>query len=533
MKPLRKGLYLLVSLAFLAGCGTNTPAAIAASSAQASSGVSDLYVVDCLLPGQVRVVGGRTYLTPRRPTRATAGDCRIRGGEYVAYDRANLKSALNVWLPAAEQGDADAQNSVGEIFERGLGGEPNYEAAAIWYGKAAEQGHSSALLNLGTLYEQGRGVEKDRLKALNYYRRSWGLSEDDLLYKSAVDRELESVRNELQEQITERDAQIRLLQKQLDALEQQTAGASEAEGELQQLRAWVSRLQSEQAEEKQQFARLREPSESATPDATFNTAAGIKYRERNFGRYYALIIGNQDYEILEDLASPISDATRMAEVLERKYGFTVQLVQDANDATVLRAINNLNSVIGEQDNLLIYYAGHGSRRAAGNFETGYWLPVNAHRPPDDTFWVPTEQITSHMGNFKAQRVLVVADSCYSGLLEDDPGTRMSPSDDLTFLTSVGFVDRRFSNKARLLISSGGDSPVLDNDGDGNSVFAAALLSVLEANDGLLTTPALFLKVKDLVSRSAALQDFEQEPELKGIAKAGHVSGDFYFIPDAG
>ena len=35
--------------------------------------VADLYVVDCLLPGQVRQLGNRTYLTPRRPVRRGCG----------------------------------------------------------------------------------------------------------------------------------------------------------------------------------------------------------------------------------------------------------------------------------------------------------------------------------------------------------------------------------------------------------------------------------------------------------------------------
>ena len=61
----------------------------------------DLEIVDCLLPGQVRQLGNTTYLTQRRPTRTTASDCRIRGGEYVAFDRADLKSALRVWMAAA------------------------------------------------------------------------------------------------------------------------------------------------------------------------------------------------------------------------------------------------------------------------------------------------------------------------------------------------------------------------------------------------------------------------------------------------
>src|SRR5215216_3017694 len=62
---------------------------------------ADLEVVDCLLPGQVRALGSRTYLTQRRPVKTTASDCRIRGGEYVDFDRANMKTSLNVWMEAA------------------------------------------------------------------------------------------------------------------------------------------------------------------------------------------------------------------------------------------------------------------------------------------------------------------------------------------------------------------------------------------------------------------------------------------------
>jgi hypothetical protein len=82
-----------------------------------------LLIVDCLLPGQVRRLGAKvTFLTPRRPVKTDADDCTIRGGEYVAYDRADLRTALNVWLPGAQEGDKQAQTYVGEIYERGVGG---------------------------------------------------------------------------------------------------------------------------------------------------------------------------------------------------------------------------------------------------------------------------------------------------------------------------------------------------------------------------------------------------------------------------
>ena len=84
------------------GCATSPSSEDAAAATEGITDVADLFVVDCLLPGQVRTVGGRTYLTPRRPTRTTTVDCRTRGGEYVAYDRADLTSALRVWMTKAE-----------------------------------------------------------------------------------------------------------------------------------------------------------------------------------------------------------------------------------------------------------------------------------------------------------------------------------------------------------------------------------------------------------------------------------------------
>lgn len=516
----------------IASCANNSSAPATDTATEGRQDVQDLYIVDCLLPGQVRQLGaGRTFLSPRRPTRTTAADCRVRGGEYVAYDRADLKSALTVWMSAAERGDDEAQNTVGEIFERGLGGEPNYEAAAIWYGKAAEQGNKRALLNLGTLYETGRGVAKDKLRALNLYRKSWGLDEDDLLYQSAADRELGALRASLNSEIAKRDSQMGLLRKQINTLEQRASLSDSARTELAELRNWQQSLQDEQIEEQAQLSRLREPSAQALPERDFILGNSLTVDDRDYGRYYALVIGNQNYDRMEDLASPLSDAQRITNVLRDKYGFTVQLVQDANDVTVLEAINNLNTVVGPNDNLLIYYAGHGSRIGSGESETGYWLPVNADRPPVDTYWVPTEQITGHMSNFQAKRVLVVADSCYSGILTgDDPGMKMILSGDERVFQSTGFVDRRFSRRARLMLSSGGDKPVLDVGGNGNSVFANAFIDELEANDSLLTTPSLFLKLRDRVVLAAARQDYAQEPEIKALRRAGHEVGDFFFIP---
>lgn len=561
MIGLRSGIFAVSACALFA-CASGPPASGPPGKNTATQGMvtrQDLEVVDCLLPGVVRSLGNTSYITQRRPIRTTSSDCHIRGGEYTAYDRADYKSALRVWMTAAEAGDADAQNNVGEIYERGLGGTPNFEAAVIWYQKAADQGYARALFNLGTLYEQGEGVPKDRLKALNLYRKAWGLPEDNVMYASAAQRENEQLRTELQKVITEKDQQLELLQKQLRQAEAGArkaaphaptpalpapsgagvgagsaggAGNGDSAKEVQALKSWIAKLEAERRESSGQLSGLaaatREPQTRAPAVALDPQAQGRLVKGMDFGRYYALIIGNQDYQVLEHLQTPRNDAERAGQILKEKYGFTVQVVEDANDVAMLRAINDLNKVLQPNDNLLIYYAGHGTRlKTTGSADVGYWLPINAERPPDDTFWVPNEQITAHLARLPARRVLVVADSCYAGLLSSDPGVNMFGTESQF---SLDYVKYKLPKRTRLLLASGGDRPVLDTGGQGDSVFARAFLDVLGSNTGILSTPALFAQVQARVKAGAARNNFSQVPEFKAIKSAGHELGDFFFIP---
>jgi uncharacterized protein len=506
---------------------------------------ADLEIVDCLLPGQVRQLGNSTFLSQRRPIRTTASECSIRGGEYVAYDRADLASALRIWMQAAQAGDLEAQTNVGEIYERGLGVAPDHVLAAQWYQKAGDKGFARALFNLGTLYEQGLGVPQDQLKALNLYRQAWGVPADDIIYASAAAREQESLRKELAAAIAEKDAQLDLLQKQLkelqDKLAQQSAAPdradrgqaeqSRADGkEVEALKKWIAQLESERRKSTERLAgipKTRTPQGGTQltplpPTADERTLAGM-----SFGRYYAIVIGNQDYQSIEDLETPRYDAARAARVLADKYGFIVQILEDANDVTMLKAINDLNPVLKPDDNVLIYYAGHGARLQTGRSENGYWLPVNADAPPKDTYWIPNEQITGHLGRLPARRVLVVADSCYAGLLSTDP-SYLFVGGDTPY--SKEYIKYKLPKRARLLLSSGGDRPVLDEGSGGNSVFARAFLDELESNQGVLASPELFSRIRKRVEIAAARNKFVQTPEFKSIKGAGHEVGDFFFVP---
>lgn len=509
-----------------------TPAAAQDSTAA----VQELQVVDCLSPGQVRVVGGRTYLTPRRPTRTTASDCAARGGEYLAYDRADYRSALAAWLPAAQQGDAEAQALVGEIYERGMGSEPNYTEAAEWYRRAAEQGNARAQFNLGTLYEQGLGVGTDKLAALNWYRRASGLETDSLIFQSAAAAENQEQRAALLAQLEQRDRQLELLQRQIEELNrrlEQAQESAEVRAELASLRALVAQVEADRRTEQQALEAIAAvvATEQPVPSRliAFEQPEQVTYRSSDFGRFYALLIGVQTYDLLDDLASPANDVNRIAEILEQRYGFSVIRLADPDQLTVMRVINQLNETLRANDNLLIYFSGHGSRLQSGNRQVGYWLPTNAEPPPDDTLWVPNDFVSRHLGRIDAQRVLVLADSCYAGLLGDDPGYVMvgegSYSDE--------YIEWKRPKRSRLVISSGSDNPVLDDAQQMHSVFARALLETLETNEQVLTAPELFLRIRNLVRRAPGAAQPAQEPELKALKDAGHEVGDFFFVPIRG
>ena len=524
-----------VVLALTAGCASQEQhGAAAPEEAPAGGRVAELQVVDCLLPGMVRKLGTSTYLTPRRPERTTAADCNIRGGEYTAYDRADYKSALAVWLPEAEAGNAEAQTNVGEIYERGLGGTPNYEVAAFWYEKAAKQGNSRAQFNLGTLYEQGLGVEKDPLKALNWYRDAWGMPQDSLVYQSVASKEVDALREQLAAEVRQRDVRIRKLEQDFNQLQSQAqdgGGNQEAlEREIEDLRLWIDALESERSESVAQLdalPKMREPKESAQTKYVASPGRMIKSGDLNFGRYFALIIGNQDYAKVEDLDTPENDVASMAEVLQRKYGFDVEVLINANNIELMEKINDLNERLDENDNLLIYYAGHGARIQTGDVESGYWLPSNADAPPRNTYWVSNEFVTGHFSRIQARRVMVVADSCYAGLLSDAPGYLIlqdAPE------YNEEFMRYKLPKRSRLLLSSGGDQPVLDNGAPGHSVFAAVLLETLETNEDIMTGPQLFAAIDDKVRERSTASGFPQEANFKVIKGAGHEVGDFFFVP---
>jgi hypothetical protein len=255
------------------------------------------------------------------------------------------------------------------------------------------------------------------------------------------------------------------------------------------------------------------PAEAAPPPA-------------NFGHYHALVIGNDKYTFLPSLQTARADAQSVAKVLREKYGFEVTTLFDANRYQIMTTLNKLRQTLNEDDNLLIYYAGHGELDKVN--DEGYWLPVDAER--DSTAnWLSNEALTNTLNIMSVRHILVVADSCYSGTLTRSVATQLSTGQ--TDQARITYIRTVLKKRSRTALTSGGLQPVLDAGGEGHSVFANAFIDSLRSSkEGMLEGQRLFLEVAERVTQAAYDRRFEQVPQYAPIKSTRHEAGDFFFVP---
>jgi hypothetical protein len=246
----------------------------------------------------------------------------------------------------------------------------------------------------------------------------------------------------------------------------------------------------------------------------------------NLGRYYAVVIGNNSYQDsgYPTLQSATSDATAVAQVLKARYGYQTQLLLNSSRLEIMTALNDMREKLGPDDNLLIYYAGHGELQG----RQGYWIPVDAKLNTPST-WISNAAISDQLNTMKSRHVLVVADSCYSGSLSRsavpifDTGA-MSPD------KWSAWVSKMASGHSRTALTSGGVQPVLDTGTGKHSYFTRAFLNVLQDNNRLLEAQRMFREVSSSMALAAIDSPIPQNPRYSPIAFAGHESGDFFFVP---
>jgi len=252
-----------------------------------------------------------------------------------------------------------------------------------------------------------------------------------------------------------------------------------------------------------------EPLEGKTTLAKFTTTE----------KYYALILGNNEYQKLEKLDNAVTDASDLAKVLKEKYGFETTLLLDQTADETRDALIKFTQNRKSTDNILIYYAGHGQLNKKQ--KRGYWLPIDASEQLDSK-WISNNNIKDYITSSKAKHILLVVDSCFSGSLMRGGGEKRS-IEKLTENT----LKRLQKLKTRLVITSGGNEYVADGiGGSKNSVFAEPLIKALNNNNDVIRSGELFLRVRNYVVNNA-----DQTPNQSLIHGTGHDGGEFLFFPN--
>jgi hypothetical protein len=267
---------------------------------------------------------------------------------------------------------------------------------------------------------------------------------------------------------------------------------------------------------------LRRESQSAaaTPAAENATTSAVESAtpSPSSGRYYALVIGINDYQSLPHLKTAEGDAQAVASVLRERLGFDVSLLLNATRQQIVAALSAYRRELDANASLLIYYAGHGYNDR--DADKAYWLPVDATLE-DVSNWIIADEITTGIRVIPARHVLVVSDSCYSGTLTR--GLNVGPA---RSSEREQFLQKMSAGRSRTLMASGGDEPVADGGGSGHSVFAAALLRGLrEMDKPRFTASELFAAyvIEPVAGRS------DQTPIYNPLRNSGHESGDFVFM----
>jgi len=254
-----------------------------------------------------------------------------------------------------------------------------------------------------------------------------------------------------------------------------------------------------------------------TPRSETQVATTPNAPQIDYGRYRALVIGNNEYAHIKKLKTAESDALAVAEALRALYGFEVDVLLNATRYDVFKALQDMKEKLTEGDNFLLYYAGHGVLDEEA--ERGYWLPVDAESDLKAN-WISTPDITDSIKVLPARHVLLVVDSCYSGTLVRRVSPAAKHGGD-----RAAVIQRLHAKPSRTVITSGGLEPVLDGGGKGHSVFARALITVLQENTDVLEAAQMFDRLRRHVVTNAW-----QTPEYADIRGAGHEGGDFLFVP---
>lgn len=249
-----------------------------------------------------------------------------------------------------------------------------------------------------------------------------------------------------------------------------------------------------------------------------NVAQAMKSVE--VGEYYGLVIGIDQYSgEWPMLKNAVNDAKGVAELLSSKYTFHYMKTLYDKDATrdnILKEFEYLLGSVKANDNVLIYYSGHGEY--IENMDKGFWVPVDAAAKSISKY-ISNEDIRAFLTGIKSKHTLLVTDACFSG--DIFRGKTMT----IPYENSTKYYSKMYSLSSRKAITSGGVEPVMDKGKENHSIFAYYFLQALKNNTEKYFDAG---QVFDFI-KIPVVNNSYQTPAYSPIRNAGDEGGQFIFI----
>lgn len=356
-----------------------------------------------------------------------------------------------------------------------------------------------------------------------------------------TEAELQLTRDQMSRVRAELEAandQLARLDEERSALEQQLAAGTREDRSIEQLQEQLQRQNERVNQQQALIGKLEQDVETYRSDLREISLRRASFAHRTpmedtsnirlpsdvkLGRYYALVIGNNNYEHLNDLENAINDARGVHQVLQDEYEFSSTLLLDASQKQIFQAFQELAATTSPADLVLIYYAGHGYEIK----NESYWLPVEVQsRAEAEVSGISSLKVADWVRAMAANHVMIIADSCYSGSgIETTGGFRYSVQDLQKMLPFF------MKSRSRTMLASGSLAPVMDGDGSGGdfSIFTKELIALLKENRGVLYGEALYDHLVERVKYTPDGVSVNQTPLFGAIESAGHESGQFVLV----
>lgn len=242
------------------------------------------------------------------------------------------------------------------------------------------------------------------------------------------------------------------------------------------------------------------------------------------GRYIAFVIGINSYSgYWRPLNNALNDARGMAEILKNEYKFDEVITLYDKDATrknIIQKFEWLANNLSKEDNLLIFYSGHGQLNKILN--KGYWVPVDASSNSVADY-ISNSDIKTFLGGIPSKHTFLVTDACFAGDIfrggSQTEQVQFDPNNMDKYYKEV------YRKQSRLALTSGGLEEVMDAGKEGHSIFTYYLLKALkENNKKYIDASQLFNEFRVAVSNNS-----EQTPQLQSVKDTNDEGGQFVFI----